>query len=450
MKSFDLTVVGAGPGGYVAAIRAAQLGMTVALIDRGKPGGTCLHSGCIPSKIMLQHGGRLEEIRQAQEWGIETSIVQVDDRKLFQRQNTIIQSLSTGIAHLLKKNRITFFQGEATIDGSQRLVCDGHIIQSKNMLLATGGKPFIPPIAHLETIDYMTTDTFFQQTSLPKSLVIIGGGVIAVELAFAVSPFGTKVTILEVAPDILQTEDEEARAIVKEQLQQRGVEIQTNVVIENVQQGLVRTANAAFPFERLLVAAGRRPNTELADALHLQKDTNNPFIKVNQYYETSKKGIYAIGDVIGKYELAHAASAEGIAAVEHMAGIKQQPIDELGIPRCVYTDPEIASFGLSEKEAKEQGYDVSVSFSANAANGKALAEGDTAGFVKLITEKKYGELLGAVIVGKHATELIGELLAIRVSEGTISELQTLIHAHPTIAEVIGESALAFSKRAIHQ
>lgn len=450
MKSFDLTVVGAGPGGYVAAIRAAQLGMTVALIDRGKPGGTCLHSGCIPSKIMLQHGGRLEDIRQAQEWGIETSVVQVDDSKLFRRQNTIIQSLSAGIAQLLKKNRITFFQGEATIDGSQQLVCDGHLIQSENLLLATGGKPFIPPIAQLETIDYMTTDTFFQQTSLPKSLVIIGGGVIAVELAFAVSPFGTKVTILEVASDILQTEDEQARAVVKKQLQQRGVEIETNVVIENVGQGLVRTANAAFPFERLLVAAGRRPNTELADALHLQKDANDRFIEVNQYYETSKKGIYAIGDVIGKYELAHAASAEGIAAVEHMAGIKQQPIDELGIPRCVYTNPEIASFGLSEKEAKERGYDVKVTFSANAANGKALAEGDTSGFVKLITEKKYGELLGAVIVGKHATELIGELLAVRVSEGTISELQTLIHAHPTIAEGIGDSALAFSKRAIHQ
>ncbi|KXH82011.1 dihydrolipoyl dehydrogenase [Sporosarcina sp. HYO08] len=449
MKSFDLIVIGAGPGGYVAAIRAAQLGKKVAIVEKNALGGTCLNTGCIPSKTLLQHGEAVETIQKANDWGIQTGEISINFGKLMGRKDQVIRTLTNGVDYLLKKNKVTLFKGTATVDESLVVTVGSEKLKGKDLLLATGSKPFVPPINGLDEVDYLTTDNFFNLEELPESMVIIGGGVIAVELAFAMAPLGTNVTIIEVAQNILLTEDPDAREVIKGQLKAKGIQTITGAEIQRVTEKEVVLADQTISFDRLLVAAGRSPNRELALDLQLQLDENEKFVVVNEQYETSKKHIYAIGDLIGGYQLAHAASAEGIIAVHAMAGEPIQPIEQTKIPRCVYTQPEIASFGLNEEQAKRAGFDVEVTKTPLAGNGKAIAMDSTAGFIKIIADRKFGEILGAVIVGHGATEWVGELLAMKHTEGTMHELASMIHAHPTISEAIGESANLFFKQAIH-
>lgn len=449
MEEFDLVVIGAGPGGYVSAIRAAQLGKKVAIVERKKLGGTCLNVGCVPSKALLKHSEMVEEIQKANSWGIMTGELSIDFPKLMKRKDQVVQTLTGGVDHLLKKNKITFFQGEATITEDLVVSIGDDKIRGRDILLATGSKPFIPPIKGLDKVNYLTTDSFFDLKELPKSMVIIGGGVISVELAFAMAPLGTKVTIIEVAPDILLTEDLDARKIIKKQLQRKKVQTIIKAEIREVEQGKVILADQEIPYDTLLVATGRTPNIKVAKDLNLKMDASNKFVAVDDFYETSKKHVYAVGDLIGGYQLAHAASAEGLIAIHAMNGEKPQLLDQTEIPRCVYTHPEIASFGLNEEQAKNADYDVKVTTSSLAGNAKAIAMGETEGFIKIISDQKYQEILGAVIVGANATELIGEILAMKHSEGTMRELASLIHAHPAISEAIGESASALFKQAIH-
>ncbi|WP_338449486.1 dihydrolipoyl dehydrogenase [Niallia oryzisoli] len=449
MKEFDLVVIGAGPGGYVSAIRAAQLGKKVAIVERKKLGGTCLNVGCIPSKALLKHSEMVEEIQKANSWGIKTGELSIDFPKLMKRKDQVVQTLTGGVDHLLKKNKITFFQGDATVTEDRVVSVGDDKMKARDILLATGSKPFIPPIKGLDQVKYLTTDSFFDLKELPKSMVIIGGGVISVELAFAMAPLGTKVTIIEVAPDILLTEDLDARKIIKKQLQRKKVQTIIKAEIQEVQQGKVILADQEIPFDTLLVATGRKPNIEVALQLNLKMDESNKFVAVNEFYETSKKHVYAVGDLIGGYQLAHAASAEGLIAVQAMNGEKPQPLDQTEIPRCVYTHPEIASFGLNEEQAKNAGYDVKITTSNLSGNAKAIAMGETEGFIKIISDHRYEEILGAVIVGANATELIGEILAMKHSEGTMNELANMVHAHPAISEAIGENANALFKQAIH-
>ncbi|WP_100332130.1 dihydrolipoyl dehydrogenase [Bacillus xiapuensis] len=447
MKTYDLIVIGAGPGGYVAAIRAAQLGQKVALIEKDQVGGTCLNVGCIPSKTLLKHSAVVEEIERANAWGIRTGQVDIDFSALMKRKDAVVQTLISGVQHLLKKNGITLYRGTARVQKNRVVTIGEEQIKTRHLLLATGSRPFIPPIKGLEQVQYLTTDTFFQLTQLPKSLAIIGGGVIAVELAFAMAPLGTKVTLIEVASDLLLTEDPDARKIIRKELKKRKVDIITQAQIVEVKQGHVVLENNEIPFDQLLVAAGRQPNLELAEALRLQKD--GKYVAVNERYETSEPQVYAVGDLIGGFQLAHAASAEALVAVHAMHGEAVKPLEQTAIPRCVYTHPEIASFGYSEQEAREAGYDITVSNVPLSGNGKAIAMGDTAGFVKIISNQQYGEILGAVIVGVGATELIGQVLALKHAEGTVEELAAVIQAHPTVSEAIGESANATFQRAIH-
>lgn len=449
MKEFDLVVIGAGPGGYVSAIRAAQLGKKVAIVERKKIGGTCLNVGCIPSKALLKHSEMVEEIQKANSWGIKTGEISIDFPKLMKRKDQVVQTLTGGVHHLLKKNDITLFQGEASISDALVVSIGDVKIKGKDILLATGSTPFIPPIKGLEKINYHTTDTFFDLKELPKSMTIIGGGVISIELAFAMAPLGTKVTIIEVAPDILLTEDLDARKIIKKHLQKKNIQTIIKAKIQEVQKGKVILADQEIPFDTLLVATGRKPNIEVAQGLNLQMDASNKFVAVNDVYETSKKHVYAVGDLIGGYQLAHAASAEGLIAVQAMNGDHPQSLDQTEIPRCVYTHPEIASFGLNEEQAKNAGYDVKITTSNLAGNAKAIAMGETEGFIKIISDHQYEEILGAVIVGANATELIGEILAMKHSEGTMNELASMVHAHPAISEAIGENANALLKQAIH-
>ena len=449
MEEFDVIVIGAGPGGYVSAIRAAQLGKTVAIVEKEKIGGACLNVGCIPSKTLLKHSEMVEEIKKANDWGIETGKLTINFPKLMKRKDQVVQTLTNGVEYLLKNNQVTLFQGQASIDEQLVVSIGDEKIKGKDILLATGSKPFVPPIQGLNQVDYMTTDSFFDLKELPESLVIIGGGVISVELAFAMAPLGTKVTIIEVATDILLTEDPDARKIIKDQLKKKNIETIINAEIQEVKKDKIVIANREIAYNKLLVATGRKPNVEVAQELNLQMDEADKFVAVNEFYETSQKHVYAVGDLIGGYQLAHAASAEGLIAVQAMSGMTPKPLDQSEIPRCVYTHPEIASFGLSAEQAKDAGYDVKVSKSLLAGNGKAIAMGETEGFVKIISDTKYQEILGAVIVGTGATELIGELLAVKHSEGTMNELASLVQAHPSVAEAIGESANALFQQAIH-
>ncbi|MCM3672087.1 dihydrolipoyl dehydrogenase [Mesobacillus maritimus] len=449
MKEFDLIVIGAGPGGYVPAIRAAQLGKKVAIVERKKLGGTCLNVGCVPSKALLKHSELVEEIQKANSWGIHTGEVSIDFQKLMKRKDQVVRTLAGGVEHLLNKNNIEIFQGEASVTGDLIVTVGAETLRGKDLLLATGSRPFIPPIKGLHQVNYLTTDTFFDLKELPKQLVIIGGGVISVELAFAMAPLGTNVTIIEVAPDILLTEDEDARKVIKKHLKKKKIKAITLAEIQEVTDGKVLLTDQEISFDTLLVATGRQPNLEVATDLNLKLDSANKFVEVNEFYETSKKHVYAVGDLIGGYQLAHAASAEGLVAVHRMNGETPQPLNQTEIPRCVYTHPEIASFGLSEDQARKSYADVKVTVTPLAGNAKAIAEGETDGFVKIISDQRYQEILGAVIVGAKATELIGEILAVKHAEGTMSELASLVHAHPAISEAIGENANALYKQAIH-
>lgn len=446
LKKFDVIVIGAGPGGYVTAIRSAQLGKKVALIEKEKVGGTCLHVGCIPSKTYIHVAAQIESARQMQQYGVTVQDLRIDFSKVKEKKDKVISRLEQGVTHLCKKNNITMIYGEAQIKDSFVTV-EGETYTAKDIVIATGSRPFIPNIKGLDEIEYITTDSFFSIQTLPKTMCIIGGGVIAVELASALALMNVHVTIIEVAEDILLSEDKEARGIVKKRLQKNGIDIITNTKIKEVKQNVVSLLEKDIPYEKLLIATGRIPNVEIIQ--NEQLEMNGKFIAVNCHFETSKRHIYAIGDITGGYQLAHAAIMEGIYVAEKIAGKLVAEIKENDIPRCVYTTPEIASIGISEEKAKELGYDVQVSTTMLNGNGKAISNDATDGFVKIISEKKYGEILGAVIVSKNATEMIHAILGMKYVEGTIEELASMTWAHPTLSEVIFESANNFFGKAIH-
>lgn len=440
MTSYDLVVIGSGPGGYVAAVRAAQKGLKVAVIEAKSIGGACLNVGCIPSKSYLKHASWILSAEEASPYGFQFTKDAFSFEKLVNRKNQVVKKLQGGIHYLFKSNGVTYMEGKAQFKENKELMVGTEKINYQKVLLATGSHPFVPPISGLEQVPYLTTDSFFDLTTLPKQLVIIGGGVIAVELAFAMKPLGVAVSLIEVAPDILLTEDEAVRKLIKKKLVAMGIEITVQAKISEVNKREVVFADKTTKvFDQLLIAAGRKPNLELTNQLGLALSENHQFVEVDSYYETSLKNVYAIGDLIGGYQLAHAASAEGLKAVEAICGTPVYPIEQEMIPRCLYTNPEVASFGLSEEEAK-QNNEVIVQKITFSGNGKAITSQETEGFVKIISEKKYRQILGAVIVGSHATEIIHTILAVKKAEGTIDELAAIIFAHPSLSEVIGEAA----------
>lgn len=446
--SYDLIVVGAGPGGYVAAIRAAQLGQKVAIVEKTNAGGTCLNVGCIPSKTLLEHGTKAHDIRKANDWGIETQGMKVNFSKLVQRKQHIVSTLTGGVKQLLKKNKVNFIKGEATVTKDLEVKVGNQSYQAKDIILATGSKPFIPPIEGLNDIKYETTDTFFDIETLPKQLAIIGGGVIATELASSMADLGVEVTMIEVNEDILLTEIEEVRELLKDHLKNQSIRILTGAKISKVTTSKVILDNhEEVSFDTLLVATGRQPNIKVAEDLDI--DMDGKFVQVDEHYQTTINHVYAIGDLVKGYQLAHSASSHGLHVVETLAGLKPTPVSPNNITRCIYTRLEAASVGLSESQAKEAGYDVSVTQSSFQGNAKALVKGEVQGFIKIVTDKVYGEVLGAFIVGPHATDLISEVLGVKASEGTMNELSNIIQPHPSLSEAIGESADAYFGKAIH-
>ncbi|WP_375567290.1 dihydrolipoyl dehydrogenase [Bacillus pumilus] len=450
-KTYDLTVIGGGPGGYTAALQAAERGRKVALIEEDFLGGTCLNRGCIPSKTLLKHAEVIESIEKAKSWGIETGDMILSFDKMRKRKDDVIEKLRGGIAFLLKQGKIDVYNGRGTAVTKHRIEIEkqdgSESIETKELIIATGSTPAIPPIPGLGDIQFDTSDTIFDIPDIPASVVIIGGGVIGLELACIFQSLQSKVTIIEAAPSIIPQEDEEASKLLERELKKKGIHIAKKTTVTEVTESEgVKAVHATddkgethiFTAERLLVCVGRRPNVSAVSQLDLQLD--GPFIKVNDHMQTSAEGVYAVGDVAGGYQLAHAAMAEAAVAVSNICGVSEKMNADI-MPRCIYTLPEVASVGLTEKEAKAKGLHVQTERFDLAASGKALAAGVQSGFIKLVYDTAYGEVIGATMVGPHVTEMISEASSFMYLEGTAEEMAKMIHPHPTISEGFYEAAL---------
>lgn len=457
MEQFDVAIVGGGPGGYVAAIRAATEGMSVALIEGKDLGGTCLNRGCIPSKTLLKHAELVDGIKHADSFGVHVTDYRISLDDMMNRKKAIIHQLKKGIETLLWTKQVTVLTGYGHIHADKTITVtmneQSKTIKAKNIIIATGSTPSIPNIPGLDQIAYETSDTIFDITKLPAHLTIIGGGVIGVELATIFNSFNVKVEIIEMGGHILPHEDEAAASILHKQFIKRGISVHTNAKVTEVSESdgtisLEMETNSEtkrIVTEKVLLAVGRTANNTGSRQLSLKY--TGPFITVNQQMETSIPGIYAIGDVIGGYQLAHAASSEGLTVINHIVGKNVR--QKVHIPRCVYTTPEIASIGLTEHEAEEAGYHVNVKSVPLTTNGKALAAGDHVGFMKIIADSQYGEILGVVMVGAHATEMISQATTMMNLEGTVEELEQIVFPHPTLSESLFEAASSMLNRAIH-
>ncbi|HGY57060.1 MAG TPA: dihydrolipoyl dehydrogenase [Caldithrix abyssi] len=461
-KSYDIAIIGSGPGGYVAAIRAAQLKMKTALIERDRLGGVCLNWGCIPTKALLKSVEVLQEIKQAKSYGIKVSDVSADFEQIIKRSRRVADMNSKGVEFLMKKNGIDVIKGSAQFKAADTVTVkseDGktETVKAKHIIIATGGRPRSIPGIEIDGDKIISSKEAMTLEKQPQTLVVIGAGAIGVEFAYFYAALGTKVTIVEMLDSLLPLEDHEITDILAKSFKKTGVKIHTSTRVEGIrtaEDGVEVTISAngkneTLKADKALMAIGIRGNVE---GLHLEKagvKTEKEFIPVNEWYETNIKGIYAIGDITGPPLLAHVASHEGIVCVEKIAGQETHPVDYNSIPGCTYCHPQVASIGMTERQAKEAGYDVQIGRFPYSASGKARAIGSRDGMVKLIFDKKYGELLGAHIIGAEATELIAELGVAKALEATPLELSKIMHAHPTLSEMIMEAAGDARGEAIH-
>jgi dihydrolipoamide dehydrogenase len=463
-NSFDIVVVGAGPGGYVAAIKAAQLGYRTACIEDDALGGVCLNWGCIPTKALLESAAMIQHLGHAKEFGVEVGEVKTDLAQAVKRSRQVSEKLVKGIGFLFKKNKITHIPGRGRLvekgkvevsdkDGKKQTVAARHII------IATGSRPRDLPFLKIDhEIVWDSTDAMLSK-DVPKTLAVVGAGAIGCEFADVYAAFGTEVTIIEALDRILPLEDRDCSAVVEKSYRKRGMEVFTGARLEKADIGkdgaklTVKTAKGetrTVEAERVLSAIGRAPNVEDIGLEELGVElTDRGFIKVDRRMRTSVEGIYAIGDVAGPPLLAHKGSHEGVACVEGIHGDPHAGIDYANIPNCTYCHPEVASVGLTEEQARESGQEIEVGVFPWSANGRALTAGETEGFVKIVRGKKYSELLGAHIVGPHATELIAEFVVGRHLETTVEEMDRAMHPHPTLSEAVGEAALASLGHALH-
>lgn len=463
MKEYQLIVIGAGPGGYEAAIRAAQLGLTTALIERRDVGGTCLNRGCIPTKAMLHSAQLYREAANFELFGLHTENTSFDWAKVHQRKNDVVVKLRTGIEQLIKANKIDFFNNSASILGKNDVQLDqGEVIRGENILIATGSVPARPPIPGLDLPNVVTSDEllddphFTQADSLAKEILIIGGGVIGVEFASVFSSFGCHVTIVEAMERILPTMDREISQSLNMVLKKRDVSIHTGAMVEKLEQdenGLVchfteKGKAQAVPAQQVLVAIGRRPNTQGLFAEGFEVACERGRIVTDENFRTSVDSIYAIGDVTSKIQLAHMASAQGICAVHTIAGQKP-PIDLRYVPGCIYTDPEIASVGITEDEAKQQGIPVKKGKFLMTGNGRSLIDEQERGFIKVLAHQETDVILGAQLMCSRATDIVAELATAIVNGLTCAQLAGVIRPHPTFCEGVTEAVEDVHAMAIH-
>ncbi len=464
MSDYDVIVIGAGPGGYVAAIRAAQLGMKTAVVEKEFLGGVCLNVGCIPSKSLLRNAELAHILRERSgEFGFSFENLKLDYAVAVDRSRKVSKRLVQGVGFLMKKNKIDVHMGTARLtarDTVQVTDAEGktQTFTAKNIIIATGAHAAMIPGVKPDGEKVLTYWEAILQTRRPESVVIIGAGAIGVEFATVWNAYGTQVTLVEMLPRIVPLEDEEISAELAKAFQKRGIQILTGhkvQAVETTEKGVRVTVSdgsgeKVLEAEQTLVAIGFKPNTQDIGLESAGVEvTERGFIKIDERMATSVPGIWAIGDVTGQLLLAHVASAMGIVAAENIAGVPTVKLDYRMMPRATYCQPQVASFGLTEAQAKEQGYDVKIGRFPFQPNGKALGLGDYTGFVKIVTDAKYGEILGAHMIGPEVTELLPELTLAQSMELTVEEIARNVHAHPTLSEVIMEAAHAATGHAIH-
>lgn len=472
-NEYDVVILGGGTGGYVAAIRAAQLGLRTALVEKGELGGTCLHKGCIPSKALLKSAEVYQMTKnEASHFGVDTTGASLNFARVQARKDEIVQQLHKGVIGLMKKGKIDVYEGygrmlgpsifspmPGTISVEMNNGEENEMLILKNLIIATGSRPRTLQGLEIDEQQILSSDGALQMTELPKSILIVGGGVIGIEWASMLNDFGVDVTVLEYADRIIPTEDEDISKEMKKLLTKKGITFVTGAKV--AAESLSKTEGSVtisadvsgemkeFTAEKMLVSVGRQANVEGIGIENTEIQIENGFIKTKSTFQTKESHIYAIGDCIGGLQLAHVASHEGIAAVEHIAGHTIEPINYTNISRCIYSSPEAASVGLTEAQAKEQGFDVKVGKFPFAAIGKALVNGNADGFVKIIADKKSDDIVGVHMIGGHVTDLISEAGLAMVLDATPWEVASTIHPHPSLSEVIGEASLAVDGIAIH-
>ncbi|MCH7842859.1 MAG: dihydrolipoyl dehydrogenase [Chloroflexi bacterium] len=458
-SNYDLVVIGSGPGGYVAAIRASQLGLKTAIIEKEELGGVCLNWGCIPSKSLLKNAEIVSYFKRADEFGLKMDNFHADYSVAIDRSRKVVDRNTKGVAFLLDKNKVDHIQGTAKIVGAGKveIAPDGNVLEAKNIIIATGARPrSIPPLP-IDGEKIITSRESIVLSDLPSSIVIVGGGAIGVEFAYIYKMYGVQVTIVEMLPRLVPSEDEDISAQLERAFKRHRIDFLTGAGVTGVDTsgaGVTVTvdkdgAAQTLECDKVLVAIGVQPNVEDLGLETVGIATGRIGIVVDEKMATNVAGIYAIGDVNGKLPLAHVASAQAVVAVENIAGLETQPLDYAYMPRATYCMPQIASFGLTEAQAREQGKEIKIGTFNVQANGKALAMGEDAGLIKLVVDAKHGELLGGHLIGPEVTELLGELSMTRLLEGTVLELGWAVHAHPSLSEMLKEAALSAQGRAIH-
>jgi dihydrolipoamide dehydrogenase len=460
--NYDVIVIGSGPGGYVTAIRASQLGFKVAVIEKESLGGVCLNWGCIPTKALLKSAQVFEYLNHAKEYGLSADGVKADFSAVVKRSRDVAEGMSKGVQFLMKKNKIEVIIGTAKVKPGKKVevkAADGKLstIEAKHIIIATGARsrqlPNLPQDGK-KIIGYRDAMVLPKQ---PKSLVVVGSGAIGVEFAYFYATMGTKVTIVEFMPNIVPVEDEDVSKQLERSFKKVGIEVMTESSVESVDTSgaecklkiKTKSGEKIIDAEIVLSAVGIASNIEGIGLEEVGIATDKGKILTDKFYQTNVPGYYAIGDVVGGQALAHVASAEGITCVEKIAGLHAEPIDYNNIPGCTYCQPEIASVGYTEKKAKEAGYEIKVGKFPFSASGKAKAAGASDGFVKVIYDAKYGELLGAHLIGANVTEMIAELVAARKLETTGHEILKAVHPHPTMSEAIMEATAAAYGEVIH-
>lgn len=461
-REFDLVVIGGGPGGYTAAIRASQLGMKTGIVERDRLGGICLNWGCVPTKALLRNAELLQTFKKAGEWGISCDNLRFDFGAIIRRSRGVADRVSRGVEFLMKKNAIEHMPGAARLSGAGtvEILAAGkpvEQIRAQQIVLATGARPRTIPGVAIDRKRVITSTEAMSLAAQPASMIIIGAGAIGIEFAYFYNALGTKVTVVEMLQGILPLEDRELTKQLESSLKKQGITILTGTTVERVTPGEkdVRVAVSAggekkeIAGEIALMAIGVQGNVENLGLEALGVTVSGNQIRVDAECRTNVPGIYAIGDVIGPPWLAHVASAEGIHCVEAIAGLNPEPIDYTSIPGCTYCQPQVASVGLTEEKAREAGRDITIGKCPFRPLGKAMAMGESEGMVKLIFDAKYGELLGAHILGSEATEMIAELVVARRLGTTGKDLFRAIHAHPTLSEAVMEAAAAAYGEAIN-
>ena len=462
MAAFDTVVLGGGPGGYVSAIRAAQLGNKTAIIDQDRLGGICLNWGCIPTKALLKSAEILHYIKNSGVYGIKVPKYDIDFDQTIKRSRDISFNLSKGIEFLMKKNKIKHIVGRGMLNSESEVIVDDgkkkQKIQAKKIIIATGGRVKKFPGIEFDGINIISSKEAMVVDSPPKKLIIIGAGAIGVEFAYFFNEFGSQVHLIEMMPNILPNEDLEISKELEKLFKKTGINIHTDTKVSNIKklQKNVKVSlekgktSKIINAEKVLIATGVQGNIEEIGLENVGIKTDNDSIVINEFNQTSVRNIYAIGDVSGPPWLAHVASAQGHVAAEHASGLTTHPLDYSNVPACTYCQPQVASLGLTEKAAKDKGYKIKVGRFKFSGSGKALAIGSSEGFIKIIFDEKYGELLGCHIIGHDATELIAELTIAKALETTWQEIAITMHAHPTLSEAIMEAAQDAYGQGIHQ